>query len=50
MKFTSIQFTKEKFQELTLAAFISVFEIIFEKHPPLKKKYLRTNHSKFVTK
>ena len=27
-----------------------MFKIVFEKHAPLKKKYLRANHSKFVTK
>ena len=37
-------------QELTLVAFISMFKIIFEKHAPLKKKYVRANHSKFLTK
>ena len=41
---------KHDLQELILEAFISMFKIVFEKQAPLKKKYLRTNHSKFVTK
>ena len=36
-------------QELTLEAFVSMFKNIFEKYSVLKK-YLRANHSKFVTK
>ena len=27
-----------------------MFKTVFEKHAPLKKKHLRPNHSKFVTK
>ena len=27
-----------------------MFKSVFEKHAPLKKKYLRANHSKLVTK
>ena len=27
-----------------------MFNTVFEKHAPLKKKYARANHSKFVTK
>ena len=41
MKFLS-NLQKRNMQELTLEAFI--------KHVPLKKKYLRANYSKFVTK
>ena len=46
----SFNLPKHNLQELTLEAFISMFKIVFEKHAPLKKKYLRANHSKFVTK
>ena len=27
-----------------------MFKIVFEKHDPLKKNYLRANYSRFVTK
>ena len=46
----SFNLTKHNLQELTLEAFISMFKTVFEKHAPLRKKYLRANHSKFVTK
>ena len=46
----SFNLTKYNLQELTLEAFISMFRTVFEKQAPLKKKYLRANHSKFVTK
>ena len=37
-------------QELAPEAFISMFKTAFEKHAPLKKKYIRANHFKFITK
>ena len=37
----SFNLPKHNLQELTLEAFISMFKIVFEKHVPLKKKYLR---------
>ena len=40
----SFNLPKHNLQELTL------FNIVFEKHGPLKKKYLIANHSKFATK
>ena len=46
----SFNLTKHNLQQLTLEAFISMFKTVFEKHAPLKKKYLRANHSKFVMK
>ena len=46
----SFNLTKQNLQELTLEAFISMFKSVFEKHAPLKKKYLRANYSKFVTR
>ena len=46
----SFNLPKHNLQELTLEAFISMFKIVFEKRAPLKKKYLRASHSKFVTK
>ena len=46
----SFNLPKHNMQELTLEAFISMFRIVFKKHAPLKKKYLRANNSKFVTK
>ena len=46
----SFNLTKHNLQELTLEAFISMLKTVFEKHAPLRKKYLRANHSKFVTK
>ena len=46
----SFNLAKHNLLELTLEAFISMFNTVFEKHAPLKKKYLRSSHSKFVTK
>ena len=46
----SLSLQKHNLQELTLEAFLSMYKIILEKHAPLKKKYLRANHSKFITK
>ena len=46
----SFNLPKHNLQELSLEAFISMFKIVFEKHAPLKKKYLRATHSKFVPK
>ena len=46
----SFNLTKHNLQELTFEAFISMFKTAFEKHASLKKKNLRANHSKFVTK
>ena len=46
----SFNLAKHNLQELTREAFISMFNTVFEKHAPLKKKYLRSGHSKFVTK
>ena len=45
----SLNLRKHNLQELTLEAFVSMFETVFEKHTPLKNKYLRANYSKFVT-
>ena len=46
----SFNLAKHNLQELTFEAFISMFKAAFEKHASLKKKNLRANHSKFVTK
>ena len=46
----SFNLPKHNLQGLILKDFVSMFKIVFEKHTPLKKKYLRANHSKFVTK
>ena len=46
----SFNLPKHKLQELALEAFISMFKTAFEKHAPLKKKYIRANHFKFITK
>ena len=46
----SFNLPKQSLQELTLEAFLSMFETVCEKQNPLKKKYVRANHSKFVTK
>ena len=44
----SFNLPKHNLQDLALKAFIRMFKFIFEKHAPLKKKYLRA--FKFVTK
>ena len=46
----SFNLTKHNLEELTVEAFISMFKTVFEKHATVKKKYLRANHSKFLTK
>ena len=46
----SFNLTKNNLEELTLEVFISMFKTVFEKHATVKKKYLRANHSKFLTK
>ena len=46
----SFNLRKQNLQKLALEAFISIFNTVFKKHAPLKKKYLTANHSKFVTK
>ena len=46
----SFNLTKHNLQELTLESFRTMFKTAFEKHASLKKKNIRTNHSKFVTK
>ena len=46
----SFNLPKQSLQELTLEAFPSMFKTVCEKQTPLKKKYVRANHSKFVTK
>ena len=46
----SFNLTKHNLEELTVEAFISMFKTVFEKHATVKKKYLKANHSKFLTK
>ena len=43
------QFTKTQFAIIKSKAFTGLFKIAFEKRAPLKKNYLRTTHSKFVS-
>ena len=46
-KYTS--FDIDKFIDKLFLSYV-MFKIISEKHAPLKKKYLRSNHSKFFIK
>ena len=46
----SLNSRRYNLQDLTFEAFISKFKSVFEKHAPLKNKYLRANHSNIVTK
>ena len=38
------------FNNIVYDNFITIFLIVLDKHPPIKKKHLRANHTNFVTK